>query len=121
MWCQSGYIGIPGIPLSKKFLSNNPFHWLGAAAAKSHADAQFQLGEMLREGRGCSPDLHIAKYWYQKAAALHHPTAQLHLNHLMHDEAIEGADSPAGAVDKQESRGNMPPEILDCSGPLLHQ
>ncbi|MEN3746785.1 SPOR domain-containing protein [Sphingomonas sp. HF-S3] len=45
-------------------------------ALKGNADAQFNLGQAYKLGRGVKPDLNLAEEWYRKAAVQGHPEAQ---------------------------------------------
>lgn len=45
-------------------------------ALKGNADAQFNLGQAYKLGRGVKPDLNQAEEWYRKAAIQGHPEAQ---------------------------------------------
>ncbi|RDE06849.1 SPOR domain-containing protein [Sphingomonas aracearum] len=47
-----------------------------AAARANDADAQFNLGQAYKLGRGVPVDLPVAESWYQKAAAQGHPDAE---------------------------------------------
>lgn len=50
-----------------------------ALAQKGHAAAQFNLGQLYREGHGVPVDLGLARYWYEEAAAQGHAYAQFNL------------------------------------------
>jgi hypothetical protein len=43
-------------------------HWLSAAAGFNSAEAQYQLGLMLRDGLGIDKDLLLAREWFEQAA-----------------------------------------------------
>jgi TPR repeat protein len=49
--------------------------WYGKAAEQNHAGAQFNLGEMYKEGRGVPLDEKEAEKWYQTAADQGHEDA----------------------------------------------
>lgn len=49
--------------------------WRGPAVA-GNADAQFNLGQAYKLGRGVSADLNQAEQWYRKAALQGHPQAE---------------------------------------------
>ena len=44
-------------------------HWLSAAAGYQSAEAEFQLGVMLRDGRGIDRDPIVARSWFEQAAS----------------------------------------------------
>lgn len=54
-------------------------------AAKGDADAQFNLGQAYRLGRGVPGDLRIAQSWYQKAAAQGHEPAQGYFGLMLYE------------------------------------
>ena len=57
--------------------------WRGPALA-GDADAQFNLGQAYKLGRGVKTDLDIALTWYNKAAAQNHLQAADSVGHLLH-------------------------------------
>lgn len=57
--------------------------WRSAAEA-GDADAQFNLGQAYKLGRGVKTDLNIALDWYRKAAAQGHVQAADSCGHLLH-------------------------------------
>lgn len=54
------------------------------AALKGDADAQFNMGQAYKLGRGVKQDLNIAGDWYRKAAGKGHLQAADSLGHLLH-------------------------------------
>jgi cell division septation protein DedD len=54
-----------------------------AEAAKGDADAQFNLGQAYKLGRGVPADLGSAQSWYEKAAKQGHDQAQLNLGLIL--------------------------------------
>ena len=59
--------------------------WFRKAAEQAHADAQFQLGHMLRKGQGVAQDHKAAARWYRKAAEQGHAVAQINLGAMYLD------------------------------------
>jgi len=57
--------------------------WRGPAL-KNDPDAQFNLGQAYKLGRGVQTDLNVALDWYKKAAALGHLQAADSCGHLLH-------------------------------------
>jgi TPR repeat protein len=57
--------------------------WRGPAL-KGDPDAQFNMGQAYKLGRGVKTDLTVALDWYKKAAALGHPQAADSCGHLLH-------------------------------------
>lgn len=53
-------------------------------AIKGDADAQFNMGQAYKMGRGVKTDLNVALDWYRKAAAQGHLQAADSYGHLMH-------------------------------------
>jgi uncharacterized protein len=53
-------------------------------ALKGDADAQFNLGQAYKMGRGVKADLNVALDWYRKAAAQGHLQAADSYGHLLH-------------------------------------
>ena len=73
-------------------------------ADKGDADAQFNMGQAYRLGRGVPADLRIAQSWYQKAAAQGHELAQGNLGLLLYEggkraEALPWIRKAAGRGD----------------------
>jgi cell division septation protein DedD len=58
---------------------------MASARDKGDADAQFNMGQAYRLGRGVPADLRIAQSWYQKAAAQGHELAQGNLGLLLYE------------------------------------
>ena len=60
--------------------------WFGfwGLAREGYAIAQFNLGQLYRQGIGIAADMVIARYWYSEAAAQGHPHAQYNLG-LMYE------------------------------------
>jgi cell division septation protein DedD len=54
-----------------------------ALADRGDADAQFNMGQAYKLGRGVPADLKIAQSWYQKAAAQGHEVAQANLGLIL--------------------------------------
>lgn len=55
------------------------------AADKGDADAQFNMGQAYRLGRGVPVDLAIARSWFQKAAAKGHAQAQANYGLILYE------------------------------------
>jgi hypothetical protein len=78
-------------------------------AEKGVPEAQFNLGQAYRFGRGVRLDLGAAKVWYERAARKGHELAQLTLGELL----FENGDKAAGlgwlkmAADQGESRAML--------------
>lgn len=78
-------------------------------ADKGDADAQFNLGQAYRLGRGVSINLALAKNWFEKAAASGHLDAQTTLGLLL----FQNGDEAAGlkwlkqAAEKGEPRAQL--------------
>ena len=61
-------------------------------ADNGDADAQYNLGQAYKMGRGVPADMHIAQTWYEKAAQQGHPQAagnhsESKRYHTVHGEA----------------------------------
>jgi len=56
--------------------------WFLKAAEKGIADAQFNFGLILEEGRGVKQDLDSAEVWYSEAAQQGHEEAKLRLGKM---------------------------------------
>ena len=54
------------------------------AALKGDADAQFNMGQAYKVGRGVETDLNVALDWYKRAAAQGHLQASDSYGHLLH-------------------------------------
>src|SRR5947199_2095169 len=52
-------------------------------ADRGDADAQYNLGQAYKLGRGVPADLHIAQTWYEKAAQQGHPQAAANLGLIL--------------------------------------
>ena len=63
-------------------------------AEKGDPDAQFNLGQAYRLGRGVPADLKIAQSWYEKAAQQGHEQAQANLGLLLYDNDQRKAALP---------------------------
>lgn len=78
-------------------------------AEKGDADAQFNLGQAYRLGRGVPINLALAKGWFEKAAASGHLDAQTTLGLLL----FQNGDQPSGlkwlkqAAEKGEPRAQL--------------
>jgi hypothetical protein len=53
-----------------------PFIWISMAAKSGFDKAQYNLGEMFRDGRGVAKDKGSAAKWFLSAAELGYPKAQ---------------------------------------------
>ena len=53
--------------------------WYEKATAQGHAEAQYNLGVMYKNGQGVRQDYVEARKWYEKAAAQGHAGAQTNL------------------------------------------
>jgi len=56
--------------------------WCRKAAEQSHAEAQFSLGQMYKQGRGVAHDRDQVIVWYRKAADQGHAEAQFYLGEM---------------------------------------
>lgn len=54
-------------------------------ARRGHAEAQYNVGFMIANGKGANPDLEEATRWYNLAANQNHDIAQLRLGLLLRD------------------------------------
>ena len=63
-------------------------------ADKGDQDAQFNLGQAYRLGRGLPADLRIAQSWFQKAAAQGHEMAQVNLGLLLYESGKRAEAMP---------------------------
>ncbi|MDP9404612.1 MAG: sel1 repeat family protein [Actinomycetota bacterium] len=65
-----------------------------ALADKGDPDAQFNMGQAYKLGRGVPADLRIAQSWYQKAAAQGHDQAQANLGLILFESGQRAAAMP---------------------------
>ena len=63
-------------------------------ADRGDADAQFNMGQAYRMGRGVPADLRIAQSWFQKAAAQGHELAQGNLGLLLYESGKRAEAMP---------------------------
>ncbi len=63
-------------------------------AEKGNADAQFNLGQAYKLGRGVPADLRIAQSWYEKAAQAGHAEAQANLGLILYQGGRKTAAMP---------------------------
>lgn len=79
--------------------------WRGPAAA-GDADAQFNLGQAYKLGRGVPADLKLAQDWYQKAAEQGHEQAQANLGLILFQNGDRKGAMPwiQKAADRGEPR-----------------
>lgn len=79
--------------------------WRGPAD-KGDADAQFNMGQAYKLGRGVPADLRIARSWYQKAAAQGHDQAQANLGLILFEAGQRSAALPwlKKAADRGDAR-----------------
>jgi TPR repeat protein len=63
-------------------------------ADKGDADAQFNMGQAYRLGRGVPADMKIAQSWFQKAAAQGHAEAQANLGLILYQNGEKKAAMP---------------------------
>lgn len=63
-------------------------------ADKGDPDAQFNMGQAYKLGRGAPADLKIAQSWYQKAAAQGHEQAQANLGLILFQSGSRAAAMP---------------------------
>lgn len=75
-------------------------------ADKGDADAQFNMGQAYKLGRGVPKDLRIAQSWYEKAAAQGHAQAQSNLGLILFQTGDRGKAMPwlKLASDKGDAR-----------------
>ena len=64
------------------------------AANKGDPDAQFNMGQAYKLGRGVPADMRIAQSWYQKAAAQGHHQAQAFLGLILFESGQRAAAMP---------------------------
>jgi cell division septation protein DedD len=63
-------------------------------ADKGDADAQFNMGQAYRFGKGVAPDIKIARNWFQRAAAQGHERAQSSLGLILYEAGEKKAALP---------------------------
>ena len=63
-------------------------------AEKGNPDAQFNLGQAYKLGRGVPADLRIAQSWYEKAAQAGHSEAQANLGLILYQSGRKAAAMP---------------------------
>jgi uncharacterized protein len=75
-------------------------------ALKGDADAQFNMGQAYKLGRGVKADLDVAADWYRKAASQGHLQASDSYGHLLHyrGKVAEAMPYLQGAADRGEPR-----------------
>jgi len=83
---------------------NNAVRYFRQLADRGDADAQYNMGQAYRLGRGVPADLRIAQSWYQKAAAQGHEPAQANLGLILYEggkktEALTWIRKAAGRGD----------------------
>lgn len=61
-------------------------YWYEKSAERDHEEAQYELGNMLRDGTGVEKDLKKAAYWFEKAAAQGHEKARENYDRLMRSD-----------------------------------
>ncbi len=77
-----------------------------ALANQGDPDAQFNMGQAYKLGRGVPADLKIAQSWYQKAAAQGHDQAQANLGLILFESGQRAAAMPwlRKAADRGDAR-----------------
>jgi hypothetical protein len=73
-------------------------------AETGDGDAQFNLGQAYKLGRGVPPDLTIARTWFEKAAAQGHEQAQANLGLILFQEGDRARAMPW--IEKAADRGD---------------
>lgn len=73
-------------------------------ADRGDADAQFNMGQAYRLGRGVPADMKIAQSWFQKAAAQGHHDAQANLGLILYQNGDRKAAMPL--IRKAAERGD---------------
>lgn len=75
-------------------------------ADRGDPDAQFNMGQAYKLGRGAPADLKIAQSWYQKAAAQGHEQAQANLGLILFQSGSRAAAMPwiRKAADRGDAR-----------------
>jgi cell division septation protein DedD len=74
-------------------------------ADKGDADAQFNMGQAYKLGRGAPADMKIAQSWYEKAAAQGHEPAQANLGLILFQAGNRTAAMPW--IRKAADKGDM--------------
>ena len=74
-------------------------------ADKGDADAQFNMGQAYKLGRGAPADMKIAQSWYEKAAAQGHEAAQANLGLILFQAGNRTAALPW--IRKAADKGDM--------------
>ena len=87
-----------------------------AAAEQGDADAQFNLAEAFRTGRGEERSITRAVDWYRRAAEQGHARAQLALAHCCHlGKGTEQSDAEPACIAPPPSRESLKPSIVTLS------
>lgn len=73
-------------------------------ADRGDADAQFNMAQAYRFGRGALPDMRIAQSWYEKAAQQGHEEAQVNLGLILYQNGDRTASLPW--IKKASDRGD---------------
>ena len=73
-------------------------------AEKGDGDAQFNMGQAYKLGRGVPPDLTIARTWFEKAAAQGHEQAEANLGLILFQEGDRARAIPW--IEKAADRGD---------------
>lgn len=94
--------------------------WRGPAAA-GDADAQFNLAQAYKLGRGVPADLKIAQDWYQKAAVQDHEQAQANLGLILFQNGDRKGALPwiQKAADRGEPRAQYVLGTAHFNGDLV--
>jgi cell division septation protein DedD len=92
-------------------------------ADKGDADAQFNLGQAYRMGRGVPVNLGIAQSWFQKAAAKGHEQAQANLGLILYEGGKRREALPwiRKAADRADPRAQYVLGIELTNGELVAQ
>jgi hypothetical protein len=88
-----------------------------ALAHEGHAAAQFNLGQLYREGHGVPADLGLARYWYEEAAAQGHAYAQYNLG-IMYER---GDGTPADLVEARAWYGRAAAQDVPAARAALER
>ncbi|HEV2745673.1 MAG TPA: SPOR domain-containing protein [Allosphingosinicella sp.] len=90
-------------------------------AEKGDADAQFNMGQAYRLGRGVPADLKIAGSWFQKAAAQGHEPAQTNYGLTLYDTGNRAAALPwiKKAADRGDPRAQYALAVELTNGELV--
>jgi TPR repeat protein len=80
-----------------------------ALAREGNAAAQFNLGQLYRQGHGIPPDLEQARHWYEAAAAQGYAYAQYNLG-IMYEfgRGTEGSTAEARRWYRRAAAQNLP-------------